>query len=1200
MLQQHILFLLLLLLPQCYCNNKTTLHTQINALKSLYDNYGGEEWKYCTEFENVTELSSKSHFNICNFSDCVDCTKNVVTSLNLATVGIVGKFPETFSVFSDLTSLILSENHIEGEVPEYLCSLKALRILSLGNNRLTTLIPPCMADILSFTELDMSSNPIFGPLPTSLCNIHFDVLVLDSGGFEGSIPPCFGNMGLIFLALGNNNISGSIPDELCLSTDLSVLGLENNSITGAIPSCFSAMTNLLVLSMEENQISGSLPDICAMRKLEVLTMGDNMILDVIPECIGNLTMLQSFSVTNNQLFGVIPDSFCKCTELVKVGLDDNLFTGELPGCIGNLVNLELFSGVDNLFNGSLPVSLCDIANLTVLTLGNNSFSGTIPDCIGNLAHLQLLGLPINFLSGSIPLSLCNLTNLTALELGLNLFEPQEFPECLGYLFGLQTLDLAFLPGLHGVIPPAIFMLPNLEYLFLSQRQSGFLYGELPQGNTSAGYLPSIKALALANCGLSGNLPSWLMEHNTLYYVLLDGNFLSGNIPPVRLGSPFESFGAAANRLEGNLDGFQRATKMTELDLSYNQIGGVLEDWLFHRNMSKLKLAYNRLSCEIPSDVSIFESSQSVLDVLSGNLFACPLPEEAILLDANGDSAKCGSSALWYSLYFASTSAIMSVTFITSSKIYAFVKNRKKKREEMELGRGNNETPPPAKKKPRKMPTLLYLYDFMIWVTGLNTACCVFILVPIFVTSLASVECRYGWIMTASDLLSHTRNGELHGWVLALFVVAILGGLIINGYLVWYGIKEGVVERIQETWKKREPLSEDDLKAQVENLLTRKRAPIQHYCEELPRTPSIILASLVVTFAIALPVGVNVGFIRLDESSSHVTSSSTKHSLIFVFAILHEAFDTFVSPSLIYLVLALLSPPRVAQNAETDRRRRMFAYRLVTTVELVNSLLAPVIALIIESPYCFHNKNSENSLQFDIDLANCKVAFDTNQTDVVYYSECARNIESTFLVSSQLPYEFDGAACLSSIIKLYTPAYIAIMALRIWWVTIHMALIHRGYSYEFFLAGTSTTTSAVTQIEGTCFGLNTIGIGLCAGMLSPIIALASWLVLVNRWLGWQSLIRYFGTPKLAKLPVFSPLPADCVGGVLLFQSVYGLLFLMATGFTYGGLGLFGFNIIVFLIANMLAHPDEAVVPKKKQEARDSKDPLTEKLIKDDDL
>ena len=84
-------------------------------------------------------------------------------------------------------------------------------------------------------------------------------LALGGNQLSGSIPPELGNLAnLTWLALYGNQLSGSIPPELGNLTNLTDLNLYGNQLSGSIPPELGNLTNLTGLRLGGNQLSGSI------------------------------------------------------------------------------------------------------------------------------------------------------------------------------------------------------------------------------------------------------------------------------------------------------------------------------------------------------------------------------------------------------------------------------------------------------------------------------------------------------------------------------------------------------------------------------------------------------------------------------------------------------------------------------------------------------------------------------------------------------------------------------------------------------------------------------------------------------------------------------------------------------------------------------------------------------------------------------
>ena len=197
---------------------------------------------------------------------------------------------------------------------------------------------------------------------------------------------------VVRISLNDNQLSGSIPAEICDLNQLYYISLCSNQLTGSIPVEISSLSQLQQLWLEDNQLSGN-----------------------IPSELGNLSQLQHLRLDNNQLSGNIPTEIFNLSLLQQLGLSNNQLTGSIPPEIGNfnLLNINLS---DNQLSGSIPSELGNLSQLQHLRLDNNQLSGNIPSELGNLSQLQYLGLAFNQLSGSIPSELDNLNKLEYLFL----------------------------------------------------------------------------------------------------------------------------------------------------------------------------------------------------------------------------------------------------------------------------------------------------------------------------------------------------------------------------------------------------------------------------------------------------------------------------------------------------------------------------------------------------------------------------------------------------------------------------------------------------------------------------------------------------------------------------------------------------------------------------------------------------------------
>ena len=165
---------------------------------------------------------------------------------------------------------------------------------------------------------------------------------------------------VISIHLSENNLNGTIPEEIGYLTQLYWLALDRNHLTGEIPKSFSNLVNLGFISLISNNLSGKLDVIIDnMTKLEYLWLSENAFSGEIPSSICNLTNLQSLELSTNALTGNIPPEIGNLTQLRDLSLAQNKLTGSIPESLRDLTNLELLWLVDNQLSGEVPESFYD-------------------------------------------------------------------------------------------------------------------------------------------------------------------------------------------------------------------------------------------------------------------------------------------------------------------------------------------------------------------------------------------------------------------------------------------------------------------------------------------------------------------------------------------------------------------------------------------------------------------------------------------------------------------------------------------------------------------------------------------------------------------------------------------------------------------------------------------------------------------------
>eukprot|EP00563_Minutocellus_polymorphus_P004870 CAMPEP_0181043878 /NCGR_PEP_ID=MMETSP1070-20121207/12951_1 /TAXON_ID=265543 /ORGANISM="Minutocellus polymorphus, Strain NH13" /LENGTH=647 /DNA_ID=CAMNT_0023122253 /DNA_START=44 /DNA_END=1987 /DNA_ORIENTATION=+ len=303
----------------------------------------------------------------------------------------------------------------------------------------------------------------------------------------------------VFALEYNLNITGTLPDAFHSMSDLSVIVLSNNLIEGKIPSSFKKLSNLEFLAADDNQMEGNLNHIKELDTLKYVYLEDNFFTESLSD-----------------------STFDGWTKLKQLDLSDNEFSGTVPASLLNHEHLTVLDLHDNDLTGPIPEVSDKQDKLTYLALHKNSLSGPIPSTIKHLQGLTDLDLSHNQLTGDIQESLKHL-NLVYLFLGENKFDANPVPAFLTGMTNLTELSLKH-TNLHGSIPDSFGDLTDLYLLDLDKNK---LTGTIPE---SLGNLDNLIVLMLNRNRLTGTVPESLGNLPALGVLLVDGNDgLSGSL-----------------------------------------------------------------------------------------------------------------------------------------------------------------------------------------------------------------------------------------------------------------------------------------------------------------------------------------------------------------------------------------------------------------------------------------------------------------------------------------------------------------------------------------------------------------------------------------------------------------------------------------------------------------------------------------------
>ncbi|KAF5731159.1 putative serine-threonine protein kinase plant-type [Tripterygium wilfordii] len=397
-----------------------------------------------------------------------------------------------------------------------------LTALELRNWDLGTKFPLWLQSQDYFWDLDLSSTGIADSIPTWFWNITSRTMYLNLSHNQigGELPADLRfSAQSTMIYLGSNKIKGSLP---CITANVSELDLSNNSFSGTISRFLcnpkDEPNRLKILHLGENRLSGEIPD-CWMKwkSLRVIKLGDNNLTGKVPISIGYLPQLQSLHLRNNSLSGGVPESLKNCSKLLTLDFGINKFVGSIPVWMtgSNLPELKVLGLRSNMLKGEIPPELCSLASLQILDVADNNLSGEIPKCVGNFKAMttqEISAHPISysFYYGEF------LENAFAVIKGREI----EYDTILRLATSIDMSN----NDISGGIPEEVTALLGLRSLNLSRNR---LIGPIPN---KIGDMQVLESADLSINHLAGRIPPSMSSMHFLNYLNLSNNNLSGEIP----------------------------------------------------------------------------------------------------------------------------------------------------------------------------------------------------------------------------------------------------------------------------------------------------------------------------------------------------------------------------------------------------------------------------------------------------------------------------------------------------------------------------------------------------------------------------------------------------------------------------------------------------------------------------------------------
>ncbi|KAM0843123.1 hypothetical protein ACQ4PT_057921 [Festuca glaucescens] len=317
--------------------------------------------------------------------------------------------------------------------------------------------------------------------------------------------------------------------------------------------------------------------------------------------------------------------------VVKLTLSKQNLSGKVFPALGNLSHLKTLDLSGNRFASSVPPELGNLSRLRCLDLSENFFAGAVPPQLGKLTQLEELSLSENQLEGSIPGELARIRSLVYLNIGENNLSGHIPAAIFCNLSALRYFDVSS-NSLDGEIPiRADCPLPNLEFLVM---WSNKFCGGIPRSLSNS---TKLRWLLLQENFLAGELPSDDMfgGMRSLEFLHLSVNFLTSQRNKTSLEPFFASLtnctglkelGVAANDLAGTIPPVigRLSPSLMHLHLEFNKIfGPILVNLSYLAHLTVLNLSHNLLNGSIPQGIIGMRQLERLH--LSNNLLSGEIP-----------------------------------------------------------------------------------------------------------------------------------------------------------------------------------------------------------------------------------------------------------------------------------------------------------------------------------------------------------------------------------------------------------------------------------------------------------------------------------------------------------------------------------------------------------------------------------------------
>ncbi|KAI3802646.1 hypothetical protein L1987_30786 [Smallanthus sonchifolius] len=260
--------------------------------------------------------------------------------LHLGSNRFIGAIPNTFRNLTKVLTLDIGKNYLSGKIPKFLGDLSNLRILLLGKNNFIGSIPKQLCKLTDVSLIDLSSNSLSGLIPRCLQNITGPKKVsFIQYPISESSPGSYYIYGrVVYYPYDSYSLLRvNTQDEAQFTTKsishtykgnildyMSGLDLSFNKLTGQIPHELGMLTQILALNLSHNRLTGHIPvTISNLKNIESLDLSSNGLTGEVPFELIQLNYLAVFNVSYNNLSGKLPELKSQFATFTKESYEGN-------------------------------------------------------------------------------------------------------------------------------------------------------------------------------------------------------------------------------------------------------------------------------------------------------------------------------------------------------------------------------------------------------------------------------------------------------------------------------------------------------------------------------------------------------------------------------------------------------------------------------------------------------------------------------------------------------------------------------------------------------------------------------------------------------------------------------------------------------------------------------------------------------------